>query len=110
MTPGQLLRQVRLANGLTQRELAQRAGTSQPVVSAYEHDRRDPTFCTLHRLLAAAGAQLRLESRPRPEIEPAADEKEHGRRLLEVLSLADAVPLRPRPAILDAPRIVSSRS
>jgi transcriptional regulator with XRE-family HTH domain len=105
-----LLRRVRLEKGLTQRELAERAGTSQPVVSAYEHDRRDPTFCTLHRLLAAAGAQLRLETRPEPEIAPAADEQEHARRLLDVLSLVDAIPPRPRPAILDAPRIVSSRA
>jgi transcriptional regulator with XRE-family HTH domain len=110
MTPGELLRRVRLEKGLTQAELARRAGTSQPVVSAYEHDRRDPTFCTLHRLLAAAGARLRLESGPHPEIEPAVDEKEHARRLLDVLSLADAVPSRPRQAVLDAPRIVSYRT
>jgi transcriptional regulator with XRE-family HTH domain len=108
MTPGELLRQVRREKGLTQRELAARAGTSQPVISAYEHDRRDPTFCTLHRLVAAAGAQLRLESRPQPELVPPADDREHGRRLLDVLSLVDAIPTRPRPASLEAPRIVSS--
>lgn len=109
MTPGALLRRVRLEKGLTQRELAERAGTSQPVVSAYEHDRRDPTFCTLHRLLAAAGADLRLEARPQADIPRALDEEEHARRLLDVLSLADAIPPRPRSAVLDAPRIVSSR-
>lgn len=107
MTPGELLRRVRIEKGLTQTELARRAGTSQPVVSAYEHDRRDPTFCTLHRLLAAAGAQLHLETRPQPEIPRAADDREHGRRLLEVLSLVDAIPRRPRAATLDAPQIVS---
>jgi transcriptional regulator with XRE-family HTH domain len=109
MSPGELLRRVRVEKGLTQRQLAERAGTSQPVISAYEHDRRDPTFCTLHRLLAAAGVQLRLDARPQPEIDPPADEKEHARRLLDVLSLVDAIPLRPRPTVLDAPRIVSSR-
>jgi transcriptional regulator with XRE-family HTH domain len=108
MTPGELLRRIRLEKGLTQRQLADRAGTSQPVISAYEHDRRDPTFCTLHRLVAAAGAQLRLESRPQPALDPPADESEHARRLVEVLSLVDAIPRRSRPATLDAPRMVSS--
>jgi hypothetical protein len=78
------------------------------VISAYEHDRRDPTFRTLHRLLAAAGAQLHLESRPQPEIDRPADEREHARRLIDVLSLVDAVPPRPRSTTLDAPRLVSS--
>lgn len=110
MSPGELLRRVRLEKGLTQRELADRAGTSQPVVSAYEHDRRDPTFCTLHRLLAAAGAQLQLETRPQPALPRAVDEQEHARRLLDVLSLVDAIPPRPRPATLDAPRIVSRQA
>lgn len=110
MTPGELLRRARLEKGLTQRALAERAGTSQPVVSAYEHDRRDPTYGTLRRLLAAAGAQLRLETRPQPAIPPASDEHEHARRLLDVLSLVDAIPSRPRPAVLAAPRIVSSRA
>ena len=44
MTPAQLIEAVRRRHGLTQVELARRAGTSQPVVSAYEHARRDPTF------------------------------------------------------------------
>lgn len=104
------MRRVRLEKGLTQRELAERAGTSQPVVSAYEHDRRDPTFRTLHRLLAAAGSQLRLETRPEPEIAPAADAQEHARRLLDVLSLVDALPPRHRSTVLAAPRIVTSRA
>jgi transcriptional regulator with XRE-family HTH domain len=108
MTPGELLRRVRIEKGLTQGELAERAGTSQPVISAYERDRRDPTFCTLHRLVAAAGADLRLEARPQPEIEPAPDDREHARRLVDVLSLVDAIPPRPRSTTLDAPRLVSS--
>lgn len=108
MTPGELLHHVRTAKGLSQRQLAERAGTSQPVISAYEHGRRDPTFGTLHRLLAAAGVQLRVESRPQPEIDPPVDEHEHARRLLDVLSLVDAIPTPPRTTTLDAPRLVSS--
>ncbi len=55
-----MLRSVRWRRGLTQADLARRAGTSQPVVSAYEHGRRDPTVGTLARLVDAAGEQLRI--------------------------------------------------
>jgi uncharacterized protein len=108
VTPGELLRSVRRRRGLTQAEVAARAGTSQPVVSAYEHDRRDPTVGTLRKLVAAGGAQLRLETRPLPDLPPAVDAEEHARRLLDVLSLADAIPHRPRSRVLRAPRLVSS--
>jgi hypothetical protein len=109
MEPGELLRSVRRRRGLTQADLARRAGTSQPVISAYEHGRRDPTFGTLERLLAAAGEQLRIGA----EVgvagpPPAGDLAEHARRLVDVLLLADAIPARPRPRTLRAPRLVST--
>lgn len=112
MAPGALLRRARTRNGLTQAELAARAGTSQPVVSAYEHDRRDPSTATLRRLLAAAGERLDLRLAPTPpELPPPADLAEHGARLVDVLLLADAVPGRPaaRSAEVDMPRLVSRR-
>jgi transcriptional regulator with XRE-family HTH domain len=108
MTPGALLQSLRRRAGLTQAELARRAGTSQPVISAYEHDRRDPTVGTLQKLVAAGGGRLRLETRALPDVPPAADLAEHARRLLDVLSLADAIPHRPRSRVLRAPRLVSS--
>lgn len=108
MTSAELLKLVRRRVGLTQADLARRAGTSQPVVSAYEHGRRDPTVGTLGKLLAGAGVQLRLDARPMADLPRSADLDEHGRRLLDVLSVADAIPTRPRPAQLDAPRLVSS--
>jgi len=37
------------------------------------------------------------------DVPPAADLREHGRRLLDVLSLADAIPVRPRSPVLRAP-------
>ncbi len=108
MEPATVIRTVRQRQGLTQAELARRAGTSQPVVSAYEHGRRDPTMATLRKLVEAGGERLRLEAvLPLPDLPPAADLEEHGRRLLEVLSLADAIPHRTRSPLLDAPRLVS---
>jgi transcriptional regulator with XRE-family HTH domain len=109
MTPGGLIKAVRRRQGLTQAELARRAGTSQPVVSAYEHDRRDPTIATLAKLVAAGGERLQINaSPPVSDLPPARDPEERNRRLLDVLSLADAVPRRRRDEVLNAPRMISS--
>src|SRR4051794_4895080 len=109
MTPAALIRTVRRRRGLTQAELARRAGTSQPVVSAYEHGHRDPTYTTLRKLIAAGGEQLQLRALvPGSDVPPAADDTERARRLVDVLSLADAIPSRPRPELLDAPRMIST--
>ena len=109
MTPGELIRAVRRRGGLTQADLARRAGTSQPVVSAYEHGRRDPTYTTLRRLVEASGERLSLVATPSDsDVLPPGTVEEHARRLLDVLSVADAVPMRRRSRVLRAPRLVSS--
>lgn len=59
-----LIRDARRRAGLSQRELAHRAGTSQSTVSAYESGRKDPTAGTLARILAAAGATLEAAAGP----------------------------------------------
>lgn len=109
METGALIAAVRRRNGLTQAELARRAGTSQPVISAYERGHRDPTFGTLSRLIEAGGEQLRIEAAPArsTDLPPPADLHEHGRRLVDVLSLVDAIPRRPPRSVLRAPRLVS---
>jgi transcriptional regulator with XRE-family HTH domain len=56
--PGELLGRVRVNAGLTQEELARRAGTSRPTLSAYEHGRKSPTVATFARLLSEAGWDL----------------------------------------------------
>lgn len=61
-----LIREARRHAGLTQRELARRAGTSQAAVSAYESGGRSPSTRTLERLLAACGMRPRLTIEPRP--------------------------------------------
>lgn len=56
-----VLRAARERAGLTQGELARRAGTSRPTVSAYESGRKSPSLATFQRLLAALGAHLVAE-------------------------------------------------
>src|SRR5580658_4893899 len=55
-----LLQLARLKAGMSQRELAERAGVPITMISAYERDQRQPTLSTLLRLLRAAGFDLRL--------------------------------------------------
>ncbi|HUY45371.1 MAG TPA: helix-turn-helix transcriptional regulator [Streptosporangiaceae bacterium] len=55
-----LLQLARLKAGMSQRELAERAGVPVTMISAYERDLRQPTLATLLRLLHAAGFDLRL--------------------------------------------------
>lgn len=58
------LRRAREAAGLTQRALAERAGTAQSVVARIERGQTDPTLGTLRRLLAACGCDLSLQLAP----------------------------------------------
>ncbi len=55
-----LITRAREAAGLSKAELAERAGTSRPTLSAYEHGRVSPTLETAERILAAAGQRLTL--------------------------------------------------
>ena len=64
MDPGALLRDSRDAAGLTQTELASRAGTTQAAVARVERGRVSPTIRTLQRLLAATGHELALAAAP----------------------------------------------
>jgi transcriptional regulator with XRE-family HTH domain len=109
VTAGELIKAVRVRQGLTQADLARRAGTSQPVISAYERGLRDPTTDTLRRLISAAGERLTIEAAPwGNDLRPAATAEERARRLIAVLELADAIPKRKQAARLSAPRLVSS--
>lgn len=60
---GRLLTQARLASGQSQQELARRARTSRPTLSAYENNRKSPSIETAARLLAETGHDLTIEKR-----------------------------------------------
>lgn len=65
MEIAKLIRDARLAAGMTQVQLAHHAGTAQPAVAAYESGMRTPTVATLERLLDACEHDLDLYARPR---------------------------------------------
>ncbi len=58
----ELLKEARDRAGLTQRELARRAGTSQAMVARIERGQQSPSVATLERLVRACGLELRLET------------------------------------------------
>ncbi|MCA1700385.1 MAG: helix-turn-helix domain-containing protein [Actinobacteria bacterium] len=64
MTPGELIRATRLAHGLTQRELAFRAGTAQTTLSRIERNAEQVTWPRLRAIMLAMGEEPVLGSRP----------------------------------------------
>jgi hypothetical protein len=62
----------------------------------------------LRKLVEASGERLQIGAvGPGVDGAPPRSDLEHAARLLDVLSLADAIPSRPRPVALVAPRLVS---
>jgi transcriptional regulator with XRE-family HTH domain len=97
MDAGTALRHARLDAGISQAELARRAGTSQATISAYENGTKVPSVSTLSRLLAAGGARLTVEHTGQPVTEPSLRQlKRTARSLADVLDLAEALPVRHR--------------
>jgi len=86
-----LLRRTRQRLGISQAELARRAGVTRSVLSVYETGRREPGTETLARILAAAGFRLDI----RPSLRDLDDERA-ARILEQVLELAEALPGRRR--------------
>jgi uncharacterized protein len=65
-TAGALLRRARVAAGLSQAELAARAGVTQSVISAYESGHRQPALRTLAALIEAADHELVIDVQEQP--------------------------------------------
>ena len=59
-TASAFLKLARLEAGLSQRELAERAGVSQSEIARIESGQREPSIPTLQKILAGAGKELRF--------------------------------------------------
>ena len=64
MQPGDLIHAARARHGLSQSELARRAGTTQTAISRLEAGRRSPSIQTLQRLLACMEERVELRAAP----------------------------------------------
>lgn len=68
MGEAKIILDARRGSGLSQRELATRAGTSQATLSAYERGVKSPSLRVTQRILEAAGYQLGLVTHVRFEL------------------------------------------
>lgn len=62
--PGRVIRERRLVHGLTQAQLALRAGTTQTALSRLERGELSPSFATVQRILFVLGETLDLRVTP----------------------------------------------
>jgi transcriptional regulator with XRE-family HTH domain len=99
-----LIGQIGERSGLSQAELARRAGLDRSVLNAYAHGRRQPSVAALGRIARGAGLDLELV----PAVGDAAAEHS-GTILSQVLDLAGSMPFRPR-ADLDYPPLIRLRA
>ncbi|MQA90973.1 MAG: helix-turn-helix domain-containing protein [Gemmatimonas sp.] len=67
---GRLVKHTREVEGLSQRELAERVGTSQPAVAKLEQGSSNPTVRTLARYAEALGLDLRVDFAKVPVADP----------------------------------------
>ncbi len=75
MESGVLLRQRRIAHGVSQRQLALRAGTRQATISRIENGQEIPTTDRLDQLLTALGERLELRAVPLDPERPTQDRR-----------------------------------
>ena len=59
MNGGELIREARRRAGITQRQLARRLNTSQPVVARWERGHRSPDYDIVRRAVRMCGFELR---------------------------------------------------
>jgi len=96
---GSLVDEIRLRSGLSQAELARRAGLPRSVMNTYLRGKRQPGADALIRIAAAAGLELQLVPRVAP-----VDTGRANRLLIQVLELAEALPFQ-RSSNLTYPRL-----
>ena len=90
METSTIVRDVRIRTGLSQRALADVAGTSGPTIADYESGRKEPRLSTLSRIAGAGGLELELR------VVPSRHERalERQRRLRLAIAAATAVRVR----------------
>ena len=84
-----LLRDIHRRSGLSQAELARRAGLPRSVINAYLRGHREAGVNAVSRIAAAGGVELRVAPRT-----PPVDKKRAGRRLAQVIDLAETLPFK----------------
>lgn len=97
MNPVQTLR---TCAGVTQQQLALKAGTSQPTIALYESGEKSPTVSTLQRLAASLGLELMVSYLP-------ALTREDRRSLAYHHAIAKLLRQNPEPAIQRARQMVA---
>jgi transcriptional regulator with XRE-family HTH domain len=101
---GALIGEIGARTGLSQAELARRAGIDRSVVNAYTHGRRQPSVAALGRIVRAAGLELELT----PAHNGVGDE--YAARVLSmVLDLAGSLPFKGR-GDLSYPPLITLRT
>ncbi len=90
-SPASLIEEIQRRSGLSQAELARRAGIPRSVLNVYLRGRREPGTDVLLKLAAAGGQELQLAER-----KPPVDPERASKILVQVLELAEALPFRPR--------------
>jgi transcriptional regulator with XRE-family HTH domain len=91
-TPAALLvGEIQQRSGLSQAQLARRAGIPRSVLNVYLRGHREPGADALARIASAGGFDLELAER-----KPPVDPERAGHILVQVLGLAEALPFRPR--------------
>lgn len=98
-----LVSEIYSRSGLSQAELARRAGLPRSVLNAYLRGHREPGTEALLRIASAAKFDLQLAPRTAP-----VDAKRASRRLRQVLELAEALPFR-RDHTLRYPKLPEAR-
>ena len=89
VNPGRVIRERRIANRLTQQQLALRAGSTQAAISRLERGELSPTFETFERLLNVMGEEAEVKvSRAHGDYDLARLKSLRARRPGERLALA----------------------
>ena len=94
---------LRMRQGLTQKELAERVGTKQPSIARLESGKAEPRLSFLRRVVEALGGELEVNIRMKDEPAPRAlvPEQSSDHSGPTTLSDEESNPVRYRPGVGD---------